>query len=85
MFRRVSYTKWSRYQLNACNMANGDPQFTLGNVIAKIDSMHEDVLEIKKDNKLREKRIRVIENKLWWYAGALAVAAGAPWVVKAVV
>jgi len=74
-------------------MKKNDADYTLGHVMAKLDSLHDevkdfrvDMRDLKKDMNVRfishDTRIRYIERKWWYLAGALAVI-GIPLIAKA--
>lgn len=65
-------------------MSNGKTQFTLGTISTQIESLHEDVRDIKGDNKDRDKRLRSLENKWYWYIGTLGFGVSLPWIVNAI-
>jgi len=54
-----------------------------GDVMAKLNAIHEAVKENRVIIAQNELRIRALENRFWYYAGFTAVGLAAPWVVKA--
>ena len=54
----------------------------VGKLMQKIDNIHEDVIDIKKDVKAQNSRVRALENWRYYILGAMAAVGAVTWLIR---